>query len=189
MYKERYKTAKFIDFVNFNPLSAKGSIWIPQVQPTVVLSPLNFCTTFFHIIFPWEMQFVLSHPIPWDISHGIPIPMDKPVDITFMQANSQQTLMFSLSDVEWYPFVVFVRVHVTLGSPLQNAGNLTKLIQSYYEKKCLLLHIVCLYSSNPKPQYSRPLIYDQVSQNKNLDDIIIMATVIFHKNEKETPQQ
>ena len=33
MYKERYKTAKFIDFVNFNPLSAKGSIWIPQVQP------------------------------------------------------------------------------------------------------------------------------------------------------------
>ena len=22
---------------------------------------------------PWEMQFVLSHPIPWDISHGIPM--------------------------------------------------------------------------------------------------------------------
>ena len=50
MYKERYKTAKLIDFVNFNPLSAKGSIWIPQVQPTVFLSPLNFCTTFFHIM-------------------------------------------------------------------------------------------------------------------------------------------
>ena len=26
----------------------------------------------------WEMQCVLSHPIPWDIFHGNPISMDKP---------------------------------------------------------------------------------------------------------------
>ena len=47
------------------------------------------------------------------------------------------------------------------------------------------LHLGCLYFSNSKPQNSRPHIYDHVSQNKNLDTIIIMAVGIFNKDKKK----
>ena len=92
--------------------------------------------------------------------------------------------MVSLSDIKWYWRVLFLRVHITSGSPLQKEHNQLNSPKVIRKQKHLPLHLHCLCSSNPKPQKSRPLIYDHVSQNKNLDTII-MATVIFYKDKKK----
>ena len=96
MYKERYKTTKFLDFVTIKvqkssqfiiihyqsgQITINFRVWYPlpmlAYQLGMTLSKGYHMATVPWI--PWEMQCVLSNPTPWDISHGIPhgtFPMD-----------------------------------------------------------------------------------------------------------------
>ena len=94
MYKERFKTIKFINFVNFKvQKSSQFIIALALIFPVTVLIQhitINFtvwyplpmlakpfrydvskgCHTATVPWVPWEMQYELSYPIP---SHGIPM--------------------------------------------------------------------------------------------------------------------
>ncbi|CAK8695447.1 unnamed protein product [Clavelina lepadiformis] len=63
MYKERYKTTKFNDFVNFKVQKSCLSMTIYYHWYSYSESLCSFSK----FSMPWELQFVLSHPIP---SHG-----------------------------------------------------------------------------------------------------------------------
>ena len=82
MYKERYKTTKFIDFVNFKDQKSSQFIIILALilRVTVLIQQIfNFLLNSFCRVDPMgNAMRELSNPIPSD-SHGKPIPMNKPV--------------------------------------------------------------------------------------------------------------
>ena len=91
MYKQRSKMTKFIDFVNFKFRRGQNSLsfWHSYSESVSLFSKIfNFLLINFCPIGPMgkAMPAVPFHFISWDISHGNPIPMDKPA------VNSSQIL-------------------------------------------------------------------------------------------------
>jgi len=76
MYNDTCKTTKFIDFkIQKYSLSMtiqyhSDTLFISEVAMTWLLSHMKY-------------KGVLSHPIPWDVSHRNDIPMDKPVFLIY----------------------------------------------------------------------------------------------------------
>ena len=93
---------------------------------------------------PWEIQMcaVPSHPIPWDDSHGNPIPMDKPEII-------QSEKVFR--EVHCAAFVAHSNFEKLIIKYLQ--GKQCKIIEKGKQNKLLLLFAFFLKKKGKKSCY------------------------------------